>query len=199
MTVILKHKTLIVACGALAKEVLHLQAQLGGSAELKCLPAIYHNHPKKIVPALKIILDECSADYETILIGYGDCGTGGDLDRLLMAYPNASRLPGAHCYAFYAGVSNFEDMMAEELGTFFLTDYLVRHFESLIIKGMGIDRRPELKETYFEHYTKLTYLAQTRDISLEIQAKAAAERLGLSYEYRAVGYGALEGAIASLT
>lgn len=192
-----QHKTLIVACGALAKEVVHLLGQLDETAELKCLPAGYHNHPEKIVPSLKTILDDCAGNFDNVLIGYGDCGTGGGLDRLLEDYPNAARLPGAHCYAFYAGLNNFDGMMEEELGTFFLTDYLVRHFDTLIIKGMGIDRYPDLKDTYFEHYKKLTYLAQTEDETLQVQAKAASRKLGLSYEYRFVGYGGLEAAIES--
>ena len=191
------HKTLIVACGALAKEIVHLLGQLDRGAELKCLPAGYHNRPEKIVPGLKEILDESYGFYDNILIGYGDCGTGGGLDRLLEDYPKANRLPGAHCYAFYAGLRQFDDMMEEELGTFFLTDYLVRHFETLIIKGMGIDRFPDLQETYFEHYKKLTYLAQADDEGLKNLGQAAANRLGLSYEYKPVGYGSLESAIGS--
>ncbi len=171
--------------------------QVSQEAELKCLPAGYHNHPEKIVPGLKAILDECAARYNTILIGYGDCGTGGGLDRLLKSYPNATRLPGAHCYAFYSGLNNFDHMMEAELGTFFLTDYLVRHFETLIIKGMGIDRYPNLIDTYFEHYKKLTYLAQTEDEDLQVQAQEAAHKLGLSYNYHFTGYGELEAAITS--
>jgi len=122
-----RHNTLVLACGALAKEVLALKSSMGfsdGVFDLQCLPAGYHNHPEKIVPAL-------------ILIGYGDCGTGGGLDRLLENYPKAERLPGAHCYAFYAGLAEFDAMMEEELGSFFLTDYLVRHFKTLIVKGFG--------------------------------------------------------------
>jgi len=102
--------------------------------------------------------EDCN--YDHVLIGYGDCGTGGGLDRLLKDYPKAERLPGAHCYAFYAGLSEFDDMMEEELGSFFLTDYLVRHFKTLIIKGFGMDRYPNLKETYFEHYKRLIYMSQ---------------------------------------
>jgi len=192
------HKTLIVACGALAKEILNLQKQFGQSAELQCLPAGFHNRPDKIVPNLKAILDRRARDFDRVLIGYGDCGTGGALDRLLENYDNAVRLPGAHCYAFYAGLQNFDAMMEEELGTFFLTDYLARHFETLIIKGMGIDRFPELKDIYFEHYKKLTFLAQTHDSGLKVKAQEAALRLGLSFEYRPVGFGGLASAISFL-
>ncbi|MEP1230701.1 MAG: DUF1638 domain-containing protein [Litorimonas sp.] len=191
-----QHKTLILACGALAKEIVHLTKQFGQNADLQCLPAGFHNTPQKIVPALKTILDERASDYARVLIGYGDCGTGGGLDALLGDYDNATRIPGAHCYAFYSGLQSFDAMMEDELGTFFLTDYLVKHFDSLIIKGMGLDRFPELRDTYFEHYKKLTYLAQSEDDGLKMAAQNAALRLGLSFEYRYVGYGGLRAAIS---
>jgi len=192
-------KTLILACGALAKEIVFLKDRLGRAAdlyELKCLPAGYHNRPSKIVPNLKSILDKEGQAYETILIGYGDCGTGGALDRLLMGYPKATRLPGAHCYEFFAGSALFAATMEEELGSFFLTDYLVRHFDTLIIKGMGIDRFPELQQTYFEHYKRLVYFSQIEDANLIALAEKAAERLDLDFIYRHVGFGALETAIS---
>lgn len=191
-------KTLILACGALAKEIVYLLKQFDLSADLQCLPADYHNRPEKIVPGLKAILDVRAADYDRVLIGYGDCGTGGGLDRLLENYDNAMRLPGAHCYAFYAGLNIFDTLMEDELGTFFLTDYIVRHFETLIIKGLGIDKFPELKETYFAHYKKLTLLAQTNDPTLKIKAQRAALQLGLSFEYRVVGFGGLASAVSLL-
>ena len=161
------HKCLILACGALAKEIVQIQNMLGTNFDLQCLPAGFHNRPLEIVPGLKKILDERGADYDRILIGYGDCGTGGGLDRLLEDYPNAERLPGAHCYAFFAGLPNFDAMMEEELGTFFLTDYLVRHFDTLIFKGtLGLDRFPHLRDVYFKNYKRLVYLAQSADAQL---------------------------------
>lgn len=193
-----QHKTLILACGALAKEIVYLSKQLGQTADLQCLPAGFHNTPKKIVPGLKAILDERAEDYDRILIGYGDCGTGGGLDTLLESYDNAVRIPGAHCYAFFSGLRNFDAMMEEELGTFFLTDYLVQHFDTLIMKGMGLDRFPNLRDTYFEHYKKLTYLAQIEDKGLKVKAQEAALKLGLSFEYRLVGYGCLASAVSFL-
>ena len=193
-----EHKTLILACGALAKEILHLLKHLGQSADLQCFPAGFHNSPQKIVPSLKAILDERAGDYARILIGYGDCGTGGGLDALLENYDNAVRISGAHCYAFFSGLRAFDAMMEEELGTFFLTDYLVQHFDTLIIKGMGLDRFPNLRDTYFEHYKKLTYLAQTHDMALKVKAQEAALKLGLSFEYRFVGYGSLAAAVSFL-
>ena len=188
------HKTLIVACGALAKEVLAIKQQLRMSEdafELKCLPAGYHNYPDKIVPGLEKIIDEVGDHYDRILIGYGDCGTGGGLDRMMEKYPKTERLPGAHCYAFYSGLSEFDDMMEEELGSFFLTDYLVRHFETLIIKGFGIDRYPNLKEMYFEHYKRLIYISQVPTDDLMAQAKKSADFLELQFIHRPVGYGEL--------
>ncbi len=192
------HKIFVLACGALAKEIVALLKQCDVAVDLQCLPAEYHNHPEKIVPGLKQVLDAKAADYDRILIGYGDCGTGGGLDRLLEAYPNTIRLPGNHCYAFYAGLSRFEGFMEEELGTFFLTDYLARHFQTLIVKGMGIDRYPGLKETYFVHYKKLIYLSQNPTDSLLNKAREAALFLGLEFEHKPVGYGALETAMSWL-
>ena len=189
-------KTLIIACGALAKEIVLLSKQLGVDADLQCLPADYHNRPEKIVPGLKAILDEKSSSYQRILIGYGDCGTGGGLDRLLVDYPHALRLPGAHCYAFFSGLNRFNKMMEEELGSFFLTDYLVRHFDTIIMKGMGLDRFPHLTDVYFKNYKKIVYLAQIEDSKLKVKAQEAALKLGLSFEYKVVGYGALATALA---
>lgn len=196
-----KHKSLIIACGALAKEILAIKSalSLGDTVfDLKCLPAGYHNFPNKIVPGLRKILDADGADYDHILIGYGDCGTGGGLDRMLEDYPKAERLPGAHCYAFYAGLPVFDDMMEEELGSFFLTDYLVRHFDTLIVKGFGMDRYPNLKEMYFEHYKRLIYMSQVPNEDLIAKAKKAANFLGLDFEHRLVGYGDLKTYIAAL-
>lgn len=189
------HKTLVIACGALAKEILAVKAVSGApedAFELQCLPASYHNFPDKIVPGLEKIMMDMGGDYDRVLIGYGDCGTGGGLDRWLEKHPKAERLPGAHCYAFYAGLPEFDAMMEEELGTFFLTDYLVRHFKTLVIKGFGIDRYPNLKDTYFEHYKRLMYMSQSPTDELMVMAKEAADFLDLEFEYRPVGYGLLE-------
>ncbi len=193
-------KTLIIACGALAKEILFLKEMLGSSGrsiELQCLPADYHNTPDKIIPGLEKVLIEKGADYDRIYIGYGDCGTGGQLDSFIKSR-NLERLPGAHCYAFFAGLDEFDALMNEELGSFFLTDYLVQFFDTLIIKGMGIDRDPELKDLYFAHYKRIVYLAQTENADLQEQAKAAAATLGLAYEYRFTGYGELAPSMKTL-
>ena len=196
------HKTLIIACGALAKEILAVKGALelaDGVFDLQCLPAGYHNFPNKIVPGLEKIIEAHGENYDRILIGYGDCGTGGGLNRMMEKHPKTERLPGAHCYAFYSGLSEFDAMMEEELGSFFLTDYLTRFFDTLIIKGFGIDRYPNLKETYFEHYKRLIYISQAPTPQLIAKAKKAADFLGLEFEHRNVGYGELATYIADLS
>ncbi|MEE9273174.1 MAG: DUF1638 domain-containing protein [Robiginitomaculum sp.] len=194
-------KTLIIACGALAKEILFLKEILGDagkSIDLQCLPANYHNRPDKIIPGLEKVIAEKGADYDRILIGYGDCGTGGHLDTFIKKN-SLELLPGAHCYAFFAGLDEFDELMEEELGSFFLTDYLVKFFDTLIIKGFGIDRYPDLKDMYFANYRRVVYLAQTEDADLQKQAQAAADTLGLAYEYRFTGYGELANVMKALT
>lgn len=194
------HKCLIIACGAIAGEIMELQRQLSFSHEvitLKCLPADYHNTPQKIAPAIEKILMKQRGQYDVVLVGYGDCGTGGRLDAVLAKY-DATRLPGAHCYEFLAGAKLFEEMAEEELGSFFVTDYLARFFDRLVIKGLGLDRYPDLCEIYFANYTRLVYLAQEDNPVLVKKARAAARRLGLRFHYRKVGYGDLEIALKSL-
>ncbi len=190
-------RTLIIACGALAKEILFLKDTLGlagASITLQCLPADYHNTPDKIIPGLEKMLAKVEAEkgagYDQIYIGYGDCGTGGQIDSFIKSR-NLERLPGAHCYAFFAGLDALDALMQEELGSFFLTDYLVQFFDTLIIKGMGLDRYPDLKDVYFANYKRVVYLAQTDNPDLQKRAKAAADSLGLAYEYRFTGYGEL--------
>ncbi len=127
---------------------------------------------------------------------YGDCGTGGDLDRALEA-EGVERIPGPHCYQFFMGTADFEALAEEEPGCFFLTDYLVRHFDRLIVKGLGLDRYPELLPDYFGNYTKVVHLAQLADPALRERAETAARRLGLAFEHRMVGYGELAGFVAA--
>lgn len=191
---------LIIACGAIAPEILAVRETLGLAGQaltLRCLPADFHNRPEKIVPALTAILDEEQGRYETIFIGYGDCGTGGALDRLITER-GLTRLPGAHCYEFFSGSPDFTALMDEEPGTFFLTDYLARHFEGLVIAGLGLDRFPELMKDYFGHYTKLVYLSQRTDEELIDKARKAAKTLSLRFEHRHTGYGALKSALTAL-
>jgi len=185
--------TLLIACGALGREITQLIDVNGWPCfEVQCLPAIWHNHPERITPAMKAKIADAksSGKYGRILALYGDCGTGGMLDRLLEE-EGVERIPGAHCYEFFAGSAQFDEMMDEELGTFYLTDYLARYFDRLIIKGFGIDKHPELRDMYFGNYKRLVYLAQTDDPKIDALAEAAAERLSLAYERRQTGYGDL--------
>jgi hypothetical protein len=184
-------KTLLIACGALAREMLALiEANRWGHMTLECLPAKLHNRPEKIPDAVREKIMLSRGRFEHIFVAYADCGTGGLLDKVL-AEEGVERISGPHCYSFYAGEGAFEALHEEELGTLYLTDYLARHFETLIIKGMGLDRFPELSEAYFGNYRRLVYLAQTENAELVEKAKSAAARLGLDYEYRMTGYGEL--------
>jgi Protein of unknown function (DUF1638) len=185
-------RTLLIACGALAREVLALIRLNGWShMELACLPAHLHNTPQRIPEAVRAKVRAAHKEYEKVLVLYGDCGTGGLLDQVL-ADEGVERIPGPHCYAFYSGLDAFLAQAEAEPACFYLTDYLARHFERLIIQGLGLDRHPELLPLYFGNYEKLVYLAQMADPQLEQQAKAAALRLGLAYEHRATGYGDLQ-------
>ncbi|UCH75801.1 MAG: DUF1638 domain-containing protein [Rhodospirillales bacterium] len=183
--------TLLIACGALAREMLALIEANGWThLALECLPAKLHNRPDQIPETVRRKIREQRADYDRILVAYADCGTGGRLDKVL-AEEGVARIGGPHCYSFYAGAAAFEALHDKEPGSFYLTDYLVRHFETLIIKGMGLDRYPQLLADYFGNYRRLVYLAQTEDAALRDKARKAAERLGLTYEYRFTGYGEL--------
>jgi hypothetical protein len=190
--------TQILACGALAREILAL-IEAGGlqGVELACLPAKLHNQPQFIPERVREAIRAAKArGVERVLVAYADCGTGGRLDRVLEE-EDAARIQGPHCYAFYSGQTNFAEMMEAEPASFFLTDYLARHFETLILKGMGIDKHPELEELMFGNYRRLVYLAQEDTPELRAKAEAAAARLGLEYEHRKTGYGELAGFVAA--
>jgi Protein of unknown function (DUF1638) len=184
-------KTLVIACGALARELVQVvEANRLTHLSITCLPAILHNRPEKIPAEVRRKIRAARGKYDEILCLYGDCGTGGELDRVLEE-EGVARIPGAHCYAFFAGQTDFTALMEEEPGTFFLTDYLTRHFDRLIVKGLGLDRFPQLRDDYFKHYKRLIYLAQTEDAALAAKAQAAAARLGLAFERRVTGYGGM--------
>jgi len=176
-------KILVIACGALAREVLALRLE---HIDIAGLPALLHNRPQRIPEAVRAKIRASRSSYDEILCLYGDCGTGGELDRVL-AEEGVKRIEGAHCYAFYAGEQAFSRLAEEEPGTFFLTDFLVRHFDALIIRGLGLDRFPELRDDYFGNYRRLVHLAQFDDPETASKAKAAAERLGLAHERRFTG------------
>ncbi len=186
---------IVIACGAIAKEILALKRlNAWEGLELVCLPASLHNAPHKIPDAVRQKIVEAKTRDQNIFVAYADCGTGGLLDKVLDEY-ELERLPGAHCYEFFSTSQVFLEMMEQEPATFFLTDFLVKSFEHLVIKGLGLDRHPELLETYFGNYKRLVYLAQSRDDTLLEKAKKAAQRLGLEFEYRYTGFGHLETAI----
>jgi hypothetical protein len=191
--------TLVIGCGALARELLAVTNRLPG-VEVTCLPANLHNRPERIAGAVRSRVEAARREHGDdlrIFVGYADCGTGGDLDRVLDEL-GLDRLPGAHCYEFYATSAAFRDLQDEEPGTFYLTDFLCRSFDSLVMKGLGIDRHPELLPLYFGNYRRLVYLAQTDDPDLDARARTAAGRLGLTYERRMTGLGDLAPAIHAL-
>ena len=188
---------LVLACGALANEIIALRDQLGADKDrvvLHCLPAELHNRPAQIAPRVDEFLTEHRSKYSTVLVGYGDCGTGGALDAVLHRH-DAKRLPHAHCYEFFASTPVFEQIVEDEVGSFFVTDFLVRHFDRLIWKGLGLDTHPEMLESFFGNYRDLVYLAQTDTPMLRLKAEEAADRLKLNYVHREVGFGDLAPAI----
>ncbi|HEY3128752.1 MAG TPA: DUF1638 domain-containing protein [Acidobacteriota bacterium] len=182
--------TALIACGALAREVLALKQKYGWKADVLAVPALLHNHPDRIPAAVLSRIHETRSRYDRVIVVYGDCGTGGQLDAILEA-EGVQRLRGPHCYAMYAD-KEFEELMAEEPGTFFLTDYLARFFDTLVIKELGLDRFPELRDQYFANYKRIVYLAQEEDPFLRDQAQRAADSLKLPLEVRRTGFGALE-------
>ena len=159
--------------------------------EVQCLPANLHNKPQLIPEKVREKIQAEKGNFDRLQVLYGDCGTGGLLDQVLQE-EGVERISGPHCYEFFSGSEAFTEMSDAEPCSFYLTDYLVRHFDTLIIKGLGLDRFPQLLNDYFGNYTRLVYLAQIEDPELVDKAKAAAEQLGLAYDYRFTGYGDLQ-------
>jgi hypothetical protein len=184
-------RTLVIACGALAREIVHLQRGPLAHIDVTCLPAKLHNRPERIPGEMRRKIAENRAHYDEILCLYADCGTGGELDRVLRE-EGVTRIEGAHCYEFFTGATDFAAMMEDEPGSFFVTDFLVRHFDRLVIQGLGLDRFPQLRDDYFRHYRRLIYLAQFEDAALTAGAQAAAARLDLAFERRFTGLGGVE-------
>ena len=182
----------VIACGALAREITRLIAQSKLHwVTLACLPATLHNHPERIPEAVRDAIHRArERGALRIVVAYADCGTGGLLDRVL-AEEGVARLEGAHCYAAYAGQDAFAALAETEPGTFYLTDFLARQFDTLVIEGLGLDRHPELRDAYFGNYSKLLYLAQSDDPALTAKAEAAAARLSLAFERIFTGMGEL--------
>lgn len=186
-------RVLVIACGMLAREVLAIRerSQLN-HVDVTCLPAQLHFAPRKIPAAMRAAIAEAkAAGYTTILAGYGDCGTGGQLDTVL-AEEGVERIAGPHCFAFYQGLDRFAAHEADDATSFYFTDFLVRNFCTFFVEPLGLDRHPELISEYFANYQRVVYLAQTDDPQLDREARAAAAWLGLAYERRLTGYGDLE-------
>lgn len=188
-------RVLLLACGALAREILDILNTAGWAhMDLKCLPAILHNSPADIPDAVRNAVEQHRTTYEKIYVVYADCGTGGLLQQTCDTL-GVKMIAGPHCYSFFEGNAVFE--ARGEMTCFYLTDFLVRQFDAFVIQPLGLDRHPELRDMYFGHYTTLVYQAQTDDAELTAKAKDCAARLGLDFERRFTGYGDMQRAITS--
>lgn len=182
----------------MAHELLDVIGRNGlDNLEMACLPAQYHNTPQLIPAAVEQKIVAAKDRYDDVFVAYGDCGTGGLLDRVLERH-GVERLPGAHCYEFLAGSARFAALHDAEPTTFYLTDFLVKHFDRLVWHGLGLDRWPQLRDDYFGNYTRVVYLAQRDDADLDARAAEAAERLGLAFARIPVGYGEMEPALVQI-
>ena len=191
-------RVLLIACGALAHEVLALKRLNGWDhLDLQCLPANLHLYPDRITPAVAAAVAEYRDDYASIFVLYADCGTGGTLLAKCKEL-GVSMVEGPHCYSFFEGNDRFAELTETEFTAFYLTDFLVRQFDAFVWRPMGLDRHPELRDMYFGNYTKLVYQAQTDDPALDAKAQDCAARLGLAYERRFTGYGDLATVMAAL-
>ena len=185
-------RVVVIGCGALARELLSLTRDTPG-VKVLAIDARLHMRPERIADAVAARIREARTTYGEdvrLFVAYADCGTAGTLDTVLRR-EGVERIEGAHCYEFYAGAAAFAALQEEELGTFYLTDFLARQFESIVLAGLGLDVHPELRDEYFEHYRRLVYLAQTDDPALTAKAQAAADTLGLEFERRWTGLGEL--------
>ena len=188
---------LVIACGALAREIAMLRRANGWAAlNVICLPPELHNRPERIAGAVREKIRAHRKDYAEIFVAYGDCGTRGALDEVLRE-EGVERIAGAHCYEFFATPGVFAALADAEPGSFYLTDFLLRHFDRLVFRGLGIDRHPELLTVYFGNYRRVAYLAQAPKPDSEVQAREIAERLGLEFEIRITGYGGLGSSLAA--
>jgi hypothetical protein len=189
-------RVLLIACGALAREILDLKAANGWDhLELHCLPAILHNHPDRIPGAVREAVARHGAGFDRICVVYADCGTGGGLAAVCEEL-GIEMVEGPHCYSFFEGNDVFAARAEDEFTAFYLTDFLVRQFDAFVWKPLGLDRHPELRDAYFGHYEKLVYQAQTDDPALTEKARDCAARLGLAFERRRTGYGDLSRTLA---
>lgn len=194
-------RPVVIACGALVNELRAVLAanSMIDAVDVAYLPANLHNHPERIVPTLRehVAHHRGTDPDRTVLIGYADCGTGGRLDAYLDELPNATRLPGSHCYEFFAGAELFAELHEAEPGTFYLTDFLAKHFDALVWQVLGLDRHPALRDTYFGNYSRVVLLSQSLDPSVVDAGRDGARRLGLAFEHRHVGLGRFERAVTA--
>ena len=189
-------RMLVLACGAIARELNQVIAALpGADITLECLPGILHNRPEKIAPSVRERLAQSATSYDRVLVGYADCGTGGGLDTVIADWANVERIPGAHCYEFFCGRAQFAT--TNDPFTFYLTDYLARHFDLFVWRGLGLDRWPQLRDDYFGNYRRVVYLSQDPTMELIESARHAAERLDLQFEHVHTGLGELGAVVKS--
>lgn len=194
----MSESVLVIACGALAREIIALKERYGWRhLDMQCLDARLHNRPERIPQRLRAKISDNAGRYDRIFVAYADCGTGGAIDRVL-SEEGIERLPGPHCYQVFAGAERFRTLAAAEPGTFYLTDFLARNFDKLVIRPLKLDRHPELRDAYFGNYRRLVYLSQGTDPDVLEAAEAAARRLDLAFEHVHCGYGGLEDGLATL-
>lgn len=195
----MSERLLVIACGALAQEITALKTRYGWDhLDLKCIDANLHNRPAKIPARLREKIRLNKANYDTIFVAYADCGTGGEIDKIIEE-EGIQRLPGAHCYQFFAGEARFTQIAEEEPGTFYLTDFLAQHFDQFVTKPLKLVEHPELRDAYFGNYRRLVYLSQTDNEALMLAAKQAAKQLDLTFEHVSCGYGELESSLQTIT
>lgn len=180
-----------IICGALGREVIDIIKKHGWDAQVIGIPAVDHVFPQRIAPDVEKRISELREHYERLIVVFGDCGSRGELDKMLSCYPDIERIEGPHCYEMYGG-ELFDQLVKEEPGTYILTDFMVRTFQGLILKSMGLHKYPQLKGEYFKNYKRVVYLAQTEDPEIHHKAEQAAKYLELPLEIRYTGYGLLE-------
>lgn len=187
----------LIICGALGKEVIEIVDKHGWDAEVIGIPAVVHVFPEKIAPKVEEHILALRKEYDRLIVLFGDCGSKGALDQILVKYPDIERIDGPHCYEFYGG-ERFSSLMEEEPGTFFLTDFMVRTFQGLIVKSMGLDRFPQLKNEYFRNYKRVVYLIQNDNAEYRQKAHQIADYLELPLTIIETGYSFLEERLVAL-
>ena len=198
MSPALQGRVLLIACGALAHEILALKRlNHWDHIDLQCLPANLHLYPDKITPAVEAAVAQYRQNYTEIFVVYADCGTGGQLQQKCKDL-GVQMVKGPHCYSFFEGNATFAAHADTEFTAFYLTDFLVRQFDAFVWRPLGLGPHPELRDMYFGNYTKLVYQAQTNDLALDAKAEDCAKRLGLAYERRFTGYGDLATALSQV-